>query len=391
VTSWRDLGLVDLRIQAEIAHELARVLKAADVADRSRDRRCSSEVHPRHGEQQLDRVVNECRPGDDLVQAGALLAQEPQLAEARRHRLSLVRGQLDAVGQPHLREEAGAKELGQGPGIELVGLGPCRSDRLGDRGVGHDDPRHVGLDDPGDGKGVAGCLEPDLIGRPQRRSERDQRCSARRHSRMSADLSVVAMDIKTDRTHPCSSRHRLGDRRANDNYGYGLAAQPGPSQGRSTTTAGSKPIVVVSACPTCVLPGTPDPVRLKVTNRAPWRPVPLSWPYNEVRPQRAIGSAHAGVGRWRPKEGSPVGQTSPSPPTTASGSDRIDGDGKVTLRYRSRLLHLGVGRRWAGTRVLLLVADLDVRVVNEQGELLAEFRLDPTRVYQAQKRPGRGG
>gem|GEM_PF-3880748 len=32
----------------------------------------------------------------------------------------------------------------------------------------------------------------------------------------------------------------------------------------------------------------------------------------------------------------------------------------MTLRYPSRQ-HLGIGPRWAGTRVLLLVADLDVR------------------------------
>ena len=68
--------------------------------------------------------------------------------------------------------------------------------------------------------------------------------------------------------------------------------------------------------------------------------------------------------------------------------DRIDGVGKVTLRYRSKLLHLGVGRRYRGARVMLLVAERDVRVINDDGELLAEFTIDPTKTYQAQKRPG---
>jgi transposase InsO family protein len=68
--------------------------------------------------------------------------------------------------------------------------------------------------------------------------------------------------------------------------------------------------------------------------------------------------------------------------------DRIDKAGKVTLRYRSRLVHLGVGRRYSGTRVLLLVADRDVRVINVDGELLAEFSIDPAKTYQTQKRPG---
>ncbi len=70
---------------------------------------------------------------------------------------------------------------------------------------------------------------------------------------------------------------------------------------------------------------------------------------------------------------------------------RIDKAGKVTLRYRSNLLHLGVGRRHTGTRVLLLVADRDVCVITEDGEHLAEFTLDPNKTYQTQKRPGRSG
>ena len=38
---------------------------------------------------------------------------------------------------------------------------------------------------------------------------------------------------------------------------------------------------------------------------------------------------------------------------------------------------------YAGTRVLLLVQDLHIRVINEKtGELLRELVLDPTRDYQ---------
>jgi hypothetical protein len=66
--------------------------------------------------------------------------------------------------------------------------------------------------------------------------------------------------------------------------------------------------------------------------------------------------------------------------------DRIDSGGKVTLRYRSKLVHLGVGRRYAGSRVMLLVADRDVRVINDDGQLLAEFTIDPAKTYQPQKR-----
>jgi len=51
-------------------------------------------------------------------------------------------------------------------------------------------------------------------------------------------------------------------------------------------------------------------------------------------------------------------------------------------------LHLGVGRRYIGTRVMLLVAGRDVRVLNDDGQVLAEFRIDPTKTYQTQSKPG---
>jgi hypothetical protein len=54
----------------------------------------------------------------------------------------------------------------------------------------------------------------------------------------------------------------------------------------------------------------------------------------------------------------------------------------VTLRYRSRLLHIGVGRAHSGTRILLLVADLDVRIITDDGELLRHLTIDPTKDYQ---------
>jgi hypothetical protein len=60
----------------------------------------------------------------------------------------------------------------------------------------------------------------------------------------------------------------------------------------------------------------------------------------------------------------------------------------VTLRYDSRLRHIGLGREHAGTRVYILVADLYTRVVDaETGELLRELTLDPNRDYQPTGRP----
>jgi transposase InsO family protein len=65
--------------------------------------------------------------------------------------------------------------------------------------------------------------------------------------------------------------------------------------------------------------------------------------------------------------------------------DRIDSSGVFTLRHNSRLHHIGgVGRRYAGTRVLVLAHDLDVRVLTQDGELIRELILDPNRDYQPQ-------
>lgn len=65
--------------------------------------------------------------------------------------------------------------------------------------------------------------------------------------------------------------------------------------------------------------------------------------------------------------------------------DRVDAAGKITLRYKSRLHHIGLGRRHARRRVLVLAADLHVRVLSEDGELLRDLVLDPTRGYQPQE------
>ncbi|MCV2491906.1 hypothetical protein OF117_21380 [Geodermatophilus sp. YIM 151500] len=58
--------------------------------------------------------------------------------------------------------------------------------------------------------------------------------------------------------------------------------------------------------------------------------------------------------------------------------------GRFTLRHNSRLHHIGIGRRHAGTPVLLLVHDLHVRVLTTSGRLLRDLQLDPTRDYQPQ-------
>ena len=61
-------------------------------------------------------------------------------------------------------------------------------------------------------------------------------------------------------------------------------------------------------------------------------------------------------------------------------------NGKLTLRHKSRLHHIGIGRRHDGTTVPVLVHDLHVRVLSTSGEMLRDLRLDLSRDYQPQAR-----
>jgi transposase InsO family protein len=64
-------------------------------------------------------------------------------------------------------------------------------------------------------------------------------------------------------------------------------------------------------------------------------------------------------------------------------TDRVGQAGSVTLRVNGRLHHIGVGRIHHRTRVLILVQDHDIKIINAAtGEILRNFTLDPTSDYQ---------
>jgi Integrase core domain len=105
--------------------------------------------------------------------------------------------------------------------------------------------------------------------------------------------------------------------------------------------------------------------------------------YNHRRPHRSL-----------PQRATPATVYAARPKATPAASrdadthdrirhDRVDDSGVVTLRHAGRLHHIGIGRTHARTHVLILVQDLDIRVVHAAtGELLRELILDPTRDYQ---------
>ncbi|HTY96171.1 MAG TPA: IS481 family transposase [Solirubrobacteraceae bacterium] len=102
--------------------------------------------------------------------------------------------------------------------------------------------------------------------------------------------------------------------------------------------------------------------------------------YNDIRPHRALGGqtplqAYSARIKARP-------ESATSNTYFRVRQDKVDKTGRVTLRYHSRLYHIGLGRAHKGLHVKLLVADRDIRVIDHQGQLIRELTLDPDRDYQ---------
>lgn len=106
--------------------------------------------------------------------------------------------------------------------------------------------------------------------------------------------------------------------------------------------------------------------------------------YNTVRPHRAKNRRTPQAAFDERVKAAPVGL-----PIRDAGELRIRFDkvnaGKITLRYAGRLRHLGIGHAHDGKRVVLLIDDRNVRVHSVHGEFLAEYRIDPDRIYQPKK------
>jgi hypothetical protein len=109
--------------------------------------------------------------------------------------------------------------------------------------------------------------------------------------------------------------------------------------------------------------------------------------YNTRRPHRAIGRATPAQAYTARIKATPAG-----PPINPAAhcrvrQDTIDTGDTVTLRHRSKLYHIGVGRRHAGTKVTILIAGLEIRILTRDGTLLRQLTLDPARNYQPQRLP----
>jgi hypothetical protein len=112
--------------------------------------------------------------------------------------------------------------------------------------------------------------------------------------------------------------------------------------------------------------------------------------YNQQRPHRSL-----------PHRATPATIYTSLPKATPSNDrradthdrvrhDKIDKAGSVTLRVAGRLRHIGVGRTYARTDVILLIQDLHVTVAHAAtGEILRDLIIDPRKDYQPTGHPPR--
>jgi transposase InsO family protein len=107
--------------------------------------------------------------------------------------------------------------------------------------------------------------------------------------------------------------------------------------------------------------------------------------YNDIRPHRALDGRTPLQAYSTRTKARPANQTAGPSTHFRVRQDKVDQNGKVTLRYESRLHHIGIGRAHKNRPIKLLIADRDIRIIDPKtGELIRELKLDPTRDYQPQ-------
>jgi hypothetical protein len=106
--------------------------------------------------------------------------------------------------------------------------------------------------------------------------------------------------------------------------------------------------------------------------------------YNQQRPHRSLhGRTPAAAYQARPKA---------APAGAHQAHYRVRHDkvnaGNVSLRVHGRMHHIGLGRPLDGTPVIMLINDLDVRVIHTTtGEIIRTLTIDPDRRYHGTGAP----
>jgi len=106
--------------------------------------------------------------------------------------------------------------------------------------------------------------------------------------------------------------------------------------------------------------------------------------YNHHRPHRSLnGRTPAAAYQARPKA-TPCGVHHPH---YRVRRDKVS-HGNVSLRINGALHHIGLGRHLHRTPIIMLITDLDVRVIHATtGEIIRTLTIDPNRRYHGSGRP----
>jgi hypothetical protein len=172
------------------------------------------------------------------------------------------------IRDPRPGQEVRSEELGEDPGIDLVGLHLRLRDRPGLARVRHHHPPHERAQQRGDRVGVGRRLQRHLVIGFERRRPRSQVLGAHPDLPLVAaqavfddgDLSEPAMHIHADRSHHQLLSfwfEELAGRR-DDRNGFALAAQSGQSLGRPSTNTTSQ-VKVYSGLPWLIPLQRPEP------------------------------------------------------------------------------------------------------------------------------------
>lgn len=106
--------------------------------------------------------------------------------------------------------------------------------------------------------------------------------------------------------------------------------------------------------------------------------------YNHHRPHRSLNRRTPHTAYTTLPKAAPGRPTD----TRRTRHDKVDKTGRVTLRHNGRLHHIGIGRAHTGTPIMMLIHNLEIRIINHTtGELLRTLTLDPTRNYQPNGNP----
>jgi transposase InsO family protein len=109
--------------------------------------------------------------------------------------------------------------------------------------------------------------------------------------------------------------------------------------------------------------------------------------YNQRRPHRSLDSRTPTAAYHARPKATPTGTHQPHHRVR---HDKVS-HGNVSLRIHGQLHHIGLGRHLHGTPIIMLINDLDIRVIHATtGEILRQLTIDPTRHYHGTGQP-RGG